>query len=161
MRLRNTWLFRPLFLQRVRHRFHFQERNSPLDRRIPKTAEKTSVRQVFTEGLNDLLVVPLPGPSAPFHAMTELVFVLFALTRTVPTRIGAPTATDACVMSVAASELRSGSISDAFSGHTTRSGAGCLPASTSAASAIVSRTWLSSTARRCALKSSPRRGTLP
>ena len=35
------------------------------------------------------------------------------------------------------------------------------PAATSAASCSVTRTWLSSTARRCALKSRPSRGTLP
>ena len=48
-----------------------------------------------------------------------------------------------------------------FSGHTTRSGRGRRPAATSAASVAVARTWLSSTARRCALKSRPSRGTLP
>ena len=39
--------------------------------------------------------------------------------------------------------------------------AGWRPAATSAASCSVTRTWLSSTARRWALKSSPSRGTLP
>ena len=43
----------------------------------------------------------------------------------------------------------------------TNCGCGALPARTSSASRIVSRTWLSSTARRCALKSRPSRGTLP
>ena len=48
-----------------------------------------------------------------------------------------------------------------FSGHTTRSGCWARPAATSAASARVALTWLSSTARRWALNSSPSRGTLP
>ncbi len=61
----------------------------------------------------------------------------------------------------AASALRSGSMSLEFSGQITRSGWGCRPAATSAASCSVTRTWLSSTARRWALKSRPRRGTLP
>ena len=42
-----------------------------------------------------------------------------------------------------------------------RPGAGGGPAATSAASCSVTRTWLSSTARRWALKSRPSRGTLP
>ena len=60
-----------------------------------------------------------------------------------------------------ASALRSGSMSEAFSGQTTRSGVGARPASTSSAPASVAATWLSSTARRSALKSSPACGTLP
>ena len=43
----------------------------------------------------------------------------------------------------------------------TNIGCGARPARTSSASRIVSRTWLSSTARRWALKSSPSCGTLP
>ena len=55
----------------------------------------------------------------------------------------------------AASWLASGSMSDEFSGQMTNNGCGARPARTSSASRIVSRTWLSSTARRWALKSSP------
>src|SRR5690606_23936379 len=55
----------------------------------------------------------------------------------------------------------SGSMSLAFSGHTTRSGAGAWPARTWSARRTVAVTWLSSTARRWALKSNPSRGTLP
>ena len=80
---------------------------------------------------------------------------------TVPTRIGAPTARAARSIAAAASGLRSGSMSEEFSGQITRSGCGARPAATSAASCSVRRTWLSSTARRWALKSRPRRGTLP
>ena len=80
---------------------------------------------------------------------------------TVPTRIGTPIAVAAAAICWAASGLRSGSMSLEFSGQTTRSGCGCRPAATSAASCWVARTWLSSTARRWALKSRPRRGTLP
>jgi hypothetical protein len=61
----------------------------------------------------------------------------------------------------AASWLASGSMSDEFSGQMTNNGCGAFPARTSSESLIVSRTWLSSTARRCALKSSPSCGTLP
>ena len=43
----------------------------------------------------------------------------------------------------------------------TNIGCGARPARTSSASRTVSRTWLSSTARRWALNSSPSRGTLP
>ena len=43
----------------------------------------------------------------------------------------------------------------------TNIGCGARPACTSSASCSVSRTWLSSTARRWALNSSPSRGTLP
>ena len=43
----------------------------------------------------------------------------------------------------------------------TNIGCGARPARTSSASSRVSRTWLSSTARRWALNSSPSRGTLP
>ena len=42
----------------------------------------------------------------------------------VPTRIGTPIASAASLIRAAASGLRSGSMSDAFSGHTTRSGRG-------------------------------------
>jgi hypothetical protein len=80
---------------------------------------------------------------------------------TVPSTIGTPTARAARSIAAAASGLRSGSMSLAFSGHSTRSGRGRRPAAASAASCSVTRTWLSSTARRCALKSRPRRGTLP
>ena len=48
-----------------------------------------------------------------------------------------------------------GSMSEEFSGQITRSGRGTRPAATSAASSAVRRTWLSSTARRWALKSRP------
>ena len=61
----------------------------------------------------------------------------------------------------AASWLASGSMSDEFSGQMTNNGCGARPARTSSDSLIVSRTWLSSTARRWALKSSPSCGTLP
>ena len=60
-----------------------------------------------------------------------------------------------------ASALTSGSMSLAFSGHTTRSGCSVRPAATCLARARVASTWLSSTARRWALKSRPSRGTLP
>ena len=60
-----------------------------------------------------------------------------------------------------ASALRIGSMSEEFSGQTTATGGGCSPAATSAASSSVTRTWLSSTARRWELKSRPSRGTLP
>ena len=52
-------------------------------------------------------------------------------------------------------------MSEEFSGHTTRSGRGASPASIRAASRWVTRTWLSSTARRSAKASSPSPGTLP
>ena len=78
-----------------------------------------------------------------------------------PSTIGTPTARAARSIAAAASGLRSGSMSEAFSGHSTTSGRGRSPAATSAASCSVTRTWLSSTARRCALKSRPSRGTLP
>ncbi|COW21494.1 Uncharacterised protein [Mycobacterium tuberculosis] len=52
-------------------------------------------------------------------------------------------------------------MSDEFSGQMTNWGCCASPACTSAASRNVSSTWLSSTARRCALKSRPSRGTLP
>ncbi len=48
-----------------------------------------------------------------------------------------------------------------FSGQITMSGCLAVPAATRCASASVARTWLSSTASRCALNSSPSRGTLP
>ena len=52
-------------------------------------------------------------------------------------------------------------MSEAFSGQTTRSGRGRVPAATSAAASSVAVTWLSRTWRRSALKSRPGRGTLP
>ena len=61
----------------------------------------------------------------------------------------------------AASGLASGSMSEEFSGQMTTIGCGARPARTSSDSRSVSRTWLSSTARRWALNSSPSRGTLP
>ena len=48
-----------------------------------------------------------------------------------------------------------------FSGHSTRSGRGVSPARTRSASSRVSRTWLSSTARRSAKASIPSPGTSP
>ena len=74
---------------------------------------------------------------------------------------GALMASTASLMTTAASGLRSGSMSEAFSGHTTRSGRGWVPAFTDAAACWVALAWLSRTARRSALKSSPARGTLP
>ncbi len=64
-------------------------------------------------------------------------------------------------ISCGASGLASGSMSEEFSGQMTTIGCGARPARTSSASRSVSRTWLSSTARRWALNSSPSRGTLP
>ena len=64
-------------------------------------------------------------------------------------------------ISCAASALASGSMSEEFSGQMTNIGCGTCPARTCSASRNVSATWLSSTARRWALKSSPSRGTLP
>ncbi len=83
------------------------------------------------------------------------------LISTAPTRIGALIARAARSIWAAASALRSGSMSLEFSGQITRSGCGLRPAATSAASCSVTRTWLSSTARRWALNSRPSRGTLP
>ena len=70
---------------------------------------------------------------------------------------GTPTASRARSIWAAASALRNGSMSEEFSGHTTR----LRSSGARAASASVPRTWLSSTARRSALKSSPACGTLP
>ena len=81
--------------------------------------------------------------------------------RRVPTTRGAPSSSTAWVISASASGLRVGSMSDAFSGHTTRSGLARVPAATSAAATWVAVTWLSRTWRRWALKSRPARGTLP
>ncbi len=64
-------------------------------------------------------------------------------------------------MTSAASALRSGSMSEAFSGQSTRSGCGSSPAATCSAAASVVSTWLSSTWRRCALNSRVSSGTLP
>ena len=52
-------------------------------------------------------------------------------------------------------------MSEEFSGQRTTSGRGVRPARTSSARRRVCATWLSSTARRWALKSRPARGTLP
>ena len=81
--------------------------------------------------------------------------------RTPPTRIGALIACAATEIWSAASGLASGSMSDEFSGQMTNKGCGARPARTSSDSFTVSRTWLSSTARRSALNSRPSRGTLP
>src|SRR5699024_11802487 len=51
---------------------------------------------------------------------------------------------------------RKGLTSEEFSGHKTISAS-----SPDAASSLVTSTWFSNTARRCALKSNPKRGTLP
>ena len=64
-------------------------------------------------------------------------------------------------MASVASGLRSGSMSLEFSGQITRSGCGARPARTRAARSRVPRAWLSRTARRSALNSSPGSGTLP
>ena len=77
--------------------------------------------------------------------------------RTAPTSTGAPAPSTADRMAASASGLRSGSMSEAFSGQTTRPG-GRFAAATPRR---VSCTWLSSTRRRSALKSRPGRGTLP
>src|SRR5450631_3136818 len=81
--------------------------------------------------------------------------------RTAPRMRGASLASTVALMTAAASGLRSGSMSEAFSGHTTRSGLGWVPAFTAAATRWVTAAWLSSTARRSALNLSPARGTLP
>src|SRR5664280_2236208 len=81
--------------------------------------------------------------------------------RTAPRTSGVLMASIAPLMTFAASGLRSGSMSEAFSGHTTRSGFGWAPAFTAAAACSVTFAWLSSTARRCALKYRPGWGTLP
>ena len=81
--------------------------------------------------------------------------------RTVPTRIGASRRRDRALICAPARRSSSGEMSEAFSGHSTRSGRGRVPASTSSAYPAVTSRWLSRTARRCALKSRPRRGTLP
>ena len=80
---------------------------------------------------------------------------------TAPTRIGTPTAAAAPLIRSWASALRYGSMSDAFSGHSTKSGCAWLPAATSSARPRVCWTWLSSTSRRRALKSIPGSATLP
>src|SRR5664280_700023 len=61
----------------------------------------------------------------------------------------------------AASGSTSGSMSEEFSGHTTRSGWGSRPAWIASPRRSVAATWLPSTAARWALNSRPSRGTLP
>ena len=70
---------------------------------------------------------------------------------------GTPTAARALSICAAASGLRNGSMSEEFSGHTTR----VRSTGARVASFSVPVTWLSSTARRWALNSSPAWGTLP
>ena len=124
--------------------------------------EERPPRQVLTEGLDPPLVgavddtdpgLPRPAPSSSPCPPGRPA--------PCPARSARPTARAARSIAAAASGLRSGSMSEAFSGHSTTSGRGRRPAATSAASCSVTRTWLSSTARRCALKSRPSRGTLP
>ena len=81
--------------------------------------------------------------------------------RTVPTRIGASRRRDRALIWAPARRSSSGEMSEAFSGHSTRSGRAWVPDSTSSAYAAVTSRWFSRTARRWALKSRPRRGTLP
>ena len=65
------------------------------------------------------------------------------------------------LITAAASALTYGSMSEEFSGQITKAGCGAVPARTACASSWVRAAWLSSTARRWALKSRPSRGTLP
>ena len=64
-------------------------------------------------------------------------------------------------MSAAADGSRNGSISEPFSGHTTKSGCGSVPASMAAASASVCSTWLSRTTRSSDMASMPVPGVPP
>ena len=86
---------------------------------------------------------------------------LTAPRRTAPTTTGTPISSVTDWISARASALANGSMSEEFSGQITRSGRAVRPAATCWASRRVSRTWLSSTARRWFAKSSPARGTLP
>ena len=59
-----------------------------------------------------------------------------------PTSTGTPTAATASLISLLREASRNGSSAVEFSGQTTKSGAGTLPASASSASWIVASTWL-------------------
>ena len=109
------------------------------------------------------LDVALPGPGARVPDVGDVADRGRRRARRarVPTRIGTPTARAAESISARASGFCSGSMSEAFSGQSTRSGAATRPASASAASLSVALTWLRSTASRWALNSRPSRGTLP
>ena len=78
-----------------------------------------------------------------------------------PTSTGTPTSFTASSIRACAEGSWNGSMSEAFSGHTTRSGRSTRPARTSAASRWVASTWLRSTCSRSPNGSIPTPGTLP
>ena len=78
-----------------------------------------------------------------------------------PTRMGTPMASEAATMPALTSASVKGSTAVEFSGHTTRSGRGARPASTSAASCSVRATWLAVISRCTAGTSVPSPGTSP
>ena len=78
-----------------------------------------------------------------------------------PTRIGTPMASEAATIPALTSASVKGSTAVEFSGHTTRSGRGTVPASTSAASCSVRATWLAVISRCTAGTSVPSPGTSP
>ena len=76
-------------------------------------------------------VAPARSPVAGLPDEPGVLTAAAGPVRTAPTRIGAPTARAASSIASAASGLRSGSMSEEFSGHTTRSGAAAPSCATS------------------------------